>query len=133
MLLDALEMVKKGEAKVWTEYRRPKEGIGVGLVEAMRGALGHWCIMKNGRIHRYQVITPSTWNESPRDLLERPGPYEDAIIGTPITEQGADELNGIDVVRVVRSFDPCLACSIHVYNTKREKKATKELSPYFNL
>jgi len=132
MLLDALEMVKKGEAKVWSEYKRPKEGIGVGLTEAMRGALGHWCIMKNGRIRKYQVITPSTWNESPRDPLGRPGPYEDAIIGTPITEQGNGELNGIDVVRVVRSFDPCLACSVHIY-AGGEKKASKELSPYFNI
>ncbi len=131
LLLNALEMVKKGETKIWNEYKRPKEGIGVGLIEAMRGALGHWCIMKNGKIYRYQVITPSTWNESPRGIEGEPGPYEDAIIGTPITEQG-EELDGIDVVRVVRSFDPCLACSIHVYNG-RKKGPKKEISPYINL
>ncbi len=131
LLLNALEMVKKGETKIWNEYKRPKEGIGVGLIEAMRGALGHWCIMKNGKIYRYQVITPSTWNESPRGIEGEPGPYEDAIIGTPITERG-EELDGIDVVRVVRSFDPCLACSIHVYNG-RKKGPKKEISPYINL
>lgn len=131
MLVDVFEMVKKGEASVWTEYRRPKDGIGVGLVDAMRGALGHWCVMRDGKIHRYQVITPSTWNESPRDDEGRPGPYEDAIIGTPVTEQGSED--GIDVVRAIRSFDPCLACSIHVYNANKEKVSAKELSPYFNL
>ena len=132
MLLDAFELVKKGEVKVWTEYRRPKEGLGVGLTEAMRGALGHWCIMRDGKIYRYQVITPSTWNESPRDSIERPGPYEDAIIGTPITEQIGDELNGIDVVRVVRSFDPCLACSVHVYNAN-DKRKTAKIIPVLTL
>lgn len=130
LMLDAFEMVKKGETSVWSKYKRPKEGIGVGLIEAMRGALGHWCIMRNGKTHRYQVITPSTWNESPRDHLGSPGPYEDAIIGSPITEQGG-ELDGIDVVRVVRSFDPCLACSIHVYNEGKKKE--RLISPYLNL
>jgi hydrogenase large subunit len=87
--------------------------------------------MKNGKTYRYQVITPSTWNESPRDDRGRPGPYEDAIIGTPIVEQ-TSEFDGIDVARVVRSFDPCLACSIHVYKSDGGQR-TKELSPYFNL
>ncbi|RLG41170.1 MAG: cytochrome C [Thermoproteota archaeon] len=132
-LLEVFEMIKKGETKIWSEYKRPKEGIGVGLTEAMRGALGHWCIMKGGKIYRYQVITPSTWNESPRDINGAPGPYEDAIIGTPITEQG-EELDGIDVVRVVRSFDPCLACSVHVYNGRSRKESSRKvISPYVNL
>lgn len=131
LLLTALEMVKKGEPKIWNPYKRPKEGIGVGLVEAMRGALGHWCIMRKGKTHRYQVITPSTWNASPRDNEDRFGPYEKSIIDSPITEPVAEELNGIDVVRVVRSFDPCLACSIHVFYGKSE--ITREVSPFINL
>ncbi len=131
-LLEALEMVKKGEAEVWTKYKKPREGIGVGLIEAMRGALGHWCVMKDGVIHRYQCVVPGTWNESPRDDIGRPGPYEAAIIGTPITEKNK-ELDGIDVVRVVRSFDPCLACAIHVYDSGGVREKKKVVSPYFNL
>ena len=131
LLLEALEMVKKGEAKIWNPYKRPKEGIGVGLIEAMRGALGHWCIMRNGRIHRYQVITPTTWNASPRDIKENPGPYEKSIMESPITEPIESELDGIDVVRVVRSFDPCLACTVHVFRGK--SKIVKEVSPFINL
>jgi len=131
LLLEALEMVKKGEAKIWNPYKRPKEGIGVGLIEAMRGALGHWCIMRNGKIHRYQVITPTTWNASPRDIKENPGPYEKSIMESPITEPVESELDGIDVVRVVRSFDPCLACTVHVFRGK--SKIVKEVSPFINL
>jgi len=130
-LLQALEMVKKGETEIWNPYKRPKEGMGVGLVEAMRGALGHWCVMKNGRIHRYQIITPTAWNESPRGPKNEPGPYEEAIIGTPITEVTLPELDGIDVVRVIRSFDPCLACTVHVHGGRG--KVTREISPYVNL
>ncbi len=131
MLIEALEMVKKGEIEMWNKYRRPREGIGVGMIEAMRGGVAHWCIMKNGRIHRYQIITPTAWNESPRGPNNEPGPYEEAIIGTPITEAISSSLNGIDAARVVRSFDPCLACTVHVYNGK--KKTVNEISPYFNL
>jgi hydrogenase large subunit len=115
LLLAALEMVKKGEVRVWNPYKRPKEGIGVGLTEAFRGALGHWVVMRNGKIHRYQIITPSSWNASPRDAEGRPGPYEEAIVGTPITEVSKDGLQALDVVRTVRSFDPCLGCAVHVY------------------
>ncbi len=113
--LASLELVKKGETRVWNPYKRPKDGIGLGLTEAFRGALGHWVVMRNGKIHRYQIITPSTWNASPRDADGRPGPYEEAIVGTPITEVLKDELQAVDVVRAVRSFDPCIGCGVHVY------------------
>ena len=115
-LLGALELVKGGKAEVWKKYDRPRDGLGVGMTEAMRGAVGHWLVMRNGRIHRYQVITPSTWNVSPRGPEGRPGPYEESIIGTPVTEATPPEQwNGLDAVRAVRSCDPCLACSIAVY------------------
>jgi hydrogenase large subunit len=65
------------------------------------------------------VITPSSWNASPRDDEGRPGPYEEAIIETPVTESLTGELKGIDVVRTIRSFDPCLACSVHVYMSNK--------------
>ncbi len=133
LLLKALEMVKKGESKIWNPYKRPREGIGVGLIEAMRGALAHWCIMRDGKVYRYQVITPSTWNASPRGPNNDPGPYEGAIIDTPVTEPISEELNGIDVVRVVRSFDPCLACSIHVFRGRSEKAREILLTPSFSI
>ena len=133
ILLKALEMVKKGEDRIWNPYRRPKEGIGVGLVEAMRGALGHWCIMRNGRVHRYQVITPTTWNASPRGPKGEPGPYEKAILESPVTEPVSERLNGIDVVRIVRSFDPCLACSVHVFNGDGKVLRRITLTPGFSV
>lgn len=124
----ALDLLNKGETKVWNRYRRPRHGIGVGMTEAMRGAVAHWCVMRRGKIRRYQITTPTGWNVSPRDHLGRPGPYEQAIIDTPITEQGAGgKLDGIDVVRAVRSFDPCLACTVHVYSPVGNKLATREL------
>lgn len=119
-VLKALELVKAGKLDVWTPYKRPKEGLGVGMTEAMRGALGHWVVMRNGVMHRYQIITPTAWNASPRDAEGRPGPYEEAVIGTPVTEAIKSELSGVDVMRVIRSFDPCIACTVHVYEGKRK-------------
>jgi len=130
-LLAALGAVKAGNTKVWNKYEKPKEGIGVGINEAMRGIVAHWCIMKDGKIHKYQVIAPTTWNASPRDSEGRPGPYEDAIIGSPMTEKGT--FDGIDVVRTIRSFDPCLACAIHVYDGKGVLKKKEEVSPACGL
>ncbi|MGQ9468303.1 MAG: nickel-dependent hydrogenase large subunit [Nitrososphaerales archaeon] len=122
-VLKALELVKAGKLDVWTPYTRPKEGLGVGMTEAMRGALGHWLVMHNGVIHRYQIITPTSCNASPRDAEGRPGPYEEALIGTPVTEAIKSDLGGVDVVRVIRSFDPCIACSVHVYKGRRKVTA----------
>lgn len=126
-VLAGLNAVKAGNTRVWNRYRKPNDGIGVGLNEAMRGAVAHWCIMKNGKIHKYQIIAPTTWNASPRDMNGNPGAYEEAIIGTPITE--SETFDGVDVVRVVRSFDPCLACAIHVHNAKNSVIKTHELTP----
>jgi len=112
----ALDLLKKGDTKVWNEYKRPKNGIGVGLHEAMRGGVAHWVVMRGGKIYRYQIITPTAWNVSPRDAEGRPGPYEASIIGSPVTEPISGELEGIDVVRSIRSFDPCLGCTVQVFN-----------------
>jgi hydrogenase large subunit len=126
--LQAVDLVNKGITNVWNRYKRPKNGIGVGMTEAMRGALAHWVVMKNGKIHRYQIITPTAWNVSPRDHLGRPGPYEQAIIGSPITEKPSNgNIDGIDVVRTIRSFDPCLACTVQVYRPDGEKLNIQEL------
>lgn len=83
---------------------------GFGLTEAPRGALAHWVDISNSKISRYQIVTPTAWNASPRDDLDQPGPIEQALIGAPV----ADLHKPIEVLRVVHSFDPCLACSVHM-------------------
>ncbi|RLG37166.1 MAG: hydrogenase [Candidatus Alkanophagales archaeon] len=129
MVGSALELLKAGKTEVWTEYERPKEGMGFGAVEAMRGACMHWCVMKNGKIHNYQYHAPSTWNLSCRDPEGQPGPVEDALLQTPVTEAGdVDGWKGIDVVRTVRSFDPCLGCAVHVH--VGNKVVRHKLLPY---
>jgi len=124
----AMDLINKGQANTWTRYTKPEEGLGVGMTEAMRGALAHWCVMRNGKIHRYQIITPTAWNCGPRDQQGRPGPYENAIIGTPITENPSNgKLDGIDAVRTVRSFDPCVACCVGVYTPDGQIIADRDL------
>ena len=80
----------------------------------MRGGVAHWCVMKNSLVDNYQIMAPSTWNSGPKLGESDLGPYEAAIVGSPISEVG--DLTGLDVVRTIRSFDPCLACSIQVYS-----------------
>jgi len=86
----------------------PDEASGSGLVEAARGSLGHWLSIRRGRIARYQIIAPTTWNFSPRDESGQPGPLEQALVGLPAGE-GAPPT----VQHVVRSFDPCMVCTVH--------------------
>lgn len=95
----------------------PKEAKGVGLTDAPRGALGHWLDISEGRIRNYQLVVPTTWNASPRDANGRPGPIEQALVGAPV----GDESNPVEVVRIVRSFDPCLACAVHVVGLRRDR------------
>jgi hydrogenase large subunit len=86
----------------------PDDASGVGLVEAARGSLGHWLSIRRGRIERYQIIAPTTWNFSPRDGNARPGPLEQALVGLP-----AGEGKPPTIQHVVRSFDPCMVCTVH--------------------
>ena len=102
---------------VYTESAIPKRASGIGLTEAPRGALGHWIDIGNFRIKRYQVVSPTNWNASPMDDLGQNGPIEQALIGTPV----ADLQQPIEVLRVVHSFDPCLACSVHMLRPGRDK------------
>jgi hydrogenase large subunit len=83
--------------------------MGYGLTEAHRGALGHWMKIEDDKIAHYQIISPTTWNASPRDAAGRRGPWEEALVGTPIQEN--DDM--VAVGHVVRSFDPCLVCTVH--------------------
>lgn len=86
----------------------PESGQGAGLVEAARGSLGHWLSIDRGRIERYQIIAPTTWNFSPRDADGRPGPLEQALVGLPVGEGAPPTIE-----HVVRSFDPCMVCTVH--------------------
>ncbi|MGC9965640.1 MAG: nickel-dependent hydrogenase large subunit [Syntrophobacteraceae bacterium] len=110
---DWLLGLKPGEP-VFVPCEIPEESTGMGLIEGARGALGHWIEIRNKRISRYQCVVPSTWNMSPRDERGQHGPLEQALIGTKVR----DEANPFELVRIVRSFDPCLACAVHVLTPK---------------
>lgn len=103
-----VDQLKPGEP-AFKDFQIPDSASGAGLTEAPRGALGHWLEIRGGKIEKYQCVVPTTWNCSPRDDAGRPGPVEQALVGTPI----ADPQNPIEAVRVVRSFDPCIACAVH--------------------
>lgn len=114
--------IKKGDYKVhngekWEPSSWPKEARGYGLHEAPRGALGHWVKIKNGKIENYQCVVPSTWNGSPRDAKGQKGPYESALIGTPV----ADPDKPVEILRTIHSFDPCMACAVHVVDANKKE------------
>nr|WP_304185999.1 hydrogenase 2 large subunit [Hafnia alvei] len=96
------------------EILEDKEYRGVGFEEAPRGMLSHWIVIKGGKIENYQAVVPSTWNSGPRNTNDEPGPYEQALIGTPIE----DIEKPLEVVRTVHSFDPCMSCAVHVVDTR---------------
>jgi hydrogenase large subunit len=112
----ALEEVRAGRTKVFTDFDVPDEAIGVGFHEAVRGVLSHHVVIRDRKIANYHPYPPTPWNASPRDVYGTPGPYEDAVQGQPIFEEnGPDNFKGIDIMRTVRSFDPCLPCGVHMY------------------
>lgn len=102
------------KAPYYTKTSTIEDGSGFGLLEASRGALGHWVKIKNDKIDHYQIITPTTWNGSPRDQHDTRGPWEESVIGTVIN----DPDNPIEVEHIIRSFDPCQVCSVHKANKK---------------
>jgi hydrogenase large subunit len=112
----ALELVRAGDTKVFQEFEVPDEAIGCGFHEAVRGVLSHHMVIRDGKIANYHPYPPTPWNGSPTDSYGTPGPYEDAVQNTPIFEEnGPDNFKGIDIMRSVRSFDPCLPCGVHMY------------------
>src|SRR5690349_7622466 len=112
----AMKEVHAGRTKTWTEFSVPNEAIGCGFHEAVRGALSHHLVIRNKKIANYHPYPPTPWNASPRDSYGTPGPYEDAVQNTPIFEEnGPDNFKGIDIMRAVRSFDPCLPCGVHMF------------------
>jgi hydrogenase large subunit len=112
----ALAELHAGHTKTWSEFKVPEEAIGCGFHEAVRGVLSHHVVIRDGKIANYHPYPPTPWNANPRDFYGTPGPYEDAVMGTPIFEENDQEhFKGIDIMRAVRSFDPCLPCGVHMY------------------
>jgi hydrogenase large subunit len=115
---ELLENFKKGDTKMANMDKHspetwPKEvAKGVGFMEAPRGALAHWISIEDKKTKNYQMVVPSTWNASPRDPNNQLSAYESALIGTPI----ADPKNPVEILRTIHSFDPCLACAVHLYD-----------------
>jgi [NiFe] hydrogenase large subunit/hydrogenase large subunit len=105
----------RGELRIhdnskWSPESWPKDCTGAGFHEAPRGALGHWVHIVDGEIANYQCVVPSTWNAGPRDSTGQPGPYEQALVGNPV----ADPEQPLEILRTIHSFDPCMACGVHV-------------------
>ncbi|HMQ50985.1 MAG TPA: nickel-dependent hydrogenase large subunit [Anaerolineae bacterium] len=109
--------LKMHEGSRWQPSTWPTEAQGYGWHDAPRGALGHWIRIKDKKIENYQCVVPSTWNAGPRDPQGQPGPYEAALIGTPI----ADPEKPLEVLRTIHSFDPCLACGVHVLDARGQE------------
>ncbi len=114
-----LTNIKNGDTRTaniekWDPSTWPAEAKGVGLTEAPRGALAHWIVIRDKKIDNYQLVVPSTWNASPRDGAGQRSAYEASLIGTPI----ADPEQPLEILRTIHSFDPCLACAVHVYDEK---------------
>ena len=112
----AMAELHAGRTKTFTPFKVPQEAIGCGFHEAVRGVLSHHLVIRGGKIANYHPYPPTPWNANPRDTYGTPGPYEDAVQNTPIFEEnGPDKFKGIDIMRAVRSFDPCLPCGVHMY------------------
>jgi hydrogenase large subunit len=129
----ALAEVRAGRTATWSDFKVPDEAIGCGFHEAVRGVLSHHVVIRNGKIANYHPYPPTPWNASPRDIYGTPGPYEDAVQNTPIFEEnGQENFKGIDIMRTVRSFDPCLPCGVHMYLGNGKTIETRH-SPMFGL
>jgi hydrogenase large subunit len=129
----ALAELHAGRTKTWNDFKVPKEAIGCGFHEAVRGVLSHHVVIRDHKIANYHPYPPTPWNANPRDIYGTPGPYEDAVQNTPIFEEnGPDKFKGIDIMRAVRSFDPCLPCGVHMYLGNGKVLETHH-SPMFGL
>lgn len=109
-VMDLVENLKAGDTTTYQPYEIPDKCQGIGLNDVSRGALGHWVKVENKKISKYQYVVPSTWNLGPRDGKGGLSPVEEALIGTPI----ADPKKPLEILRTVHSFDPCIACAVHV-------------------
>ena len=123
--------IKAGDTRVvnndkWDPSSWPKEARGVGFYEAPRGALSHWVVIKDGKVSNYQAVVPTTWNACPRDDAEGHGAFELSMMDTPVKIPDKP----LEIVKAVRSFDPCMACSTHLFNAKGEKIRVVTTDPY---
>ena len=115
--------IKAGDTRtfnetLWEPSSWPSEARGVGFMEAPRGALAHWVVIKNGIIDNYQAVVPSTWNAGPRDPQGQPGPYEAALQDNHTLY---DPQQPMEILRTIHSFDPCIACAVHVTDPDGEE------------
>ncbi|MEV5749578.1 nickel-dependent hydrogenase large subunit [Actinoallomurus sp. NPDC052308] len=121
----AMNEVRQGHTQTWSPFTVPDEAISCGFTEAVRGVLSHHMVIRDGKIANYHPYPPTPWNASVRDSYGTPGPYEDAVQNTPIFEENPPEtFKGIDIMRTVRSFDPCLPCGVHMYLGKGKELRT---------
>jgi hydrogenase large subunit len=121
-----LDNIKAGDSKVfegnkWDPSNWPDSAKGVGFTEAPRGALGHWVKIDHGKISLYQAVVPTTWNAAPESRTGGKGPYEAALIGTPM----ADPEQPLEILRIIHSFDPCIACAAHIIDLKSKQDMGK--------
>ncbi len=117
-----------GDLSTWTEFdfnTVAKDVKGIGLEEAPRGALGHWVKIKDGKVVNYQTVVPSTWNAAPRDYKGRMGAYEAALIGTKV----ANVEQPLEILRTIHSFDPCIACAVHLIDTNGKELGVYKVNP----
>jgi len=129
----AMEELMAGRSKTWAPFKVPEEAISCGFHEAVRGVLSHHVVIRDGKIANYHPYPPTCWNANPRDVYGTPGPYEDAVQNTPLFEEnGPDRFKGIDIMRTVRSFDPCLPCGVHMYLGNGKVLETRH-SPMFGV
>lgn len=127
-----MELLKKGDDRVSTPFDLNQKGtfVGVGFWGAGRGYLTHHLVAENGVIDNYQILTPSTISASPRDPMGQPGPYEEAVMNSPILEEydKPEDYTGIDILRVIRSYDPCMPCTTHIMVDDHDLVVTREVN-----
>ena len=128
-----LDQLKLGHTDVSTKFdlsKQKERRIGAGFWGAGRGFLTHHLVAEDGALSNYQIVTPSTINASPRDPMGQPGPYEEAVMNTPIIEEfdNADDFKGIDILRTIRSFDPCMPCTTHTMVKDHDLVVTREVN-----
>jgi len=120
--------VAAGDLSTWTEFdfdKVSKDAQGYGMAEAPRGSLGHWVKIKDGKVVNYQAVVPSTWNAAPKDYKNRMGAYEASLVGTKVV----DPDQPLEIIRTVHSFDPCIACAVHIVDTKGKELAVYKVDP----
>ncbi len=120
--------IDSGDFTSWTKFdfaSVSQDAQGYGVEEAPRGALGHWIRIENGKVANYQAVVPSTWNAGPRDYKGRLGAYEEALKGLKLSNIEEP----LEIIRAVHSFDPCIACAVHVIDTKGKELASYKMNP----